>query len=68
VETTYSVPGISCDRCKAAIEGELAGVAEVTSVTVDVAAKTVRVEGGASEEAVRSAIDEAGYEVTSVAS
>jgi copper chaperone CopZ len=64
---TYNVPGISCDNCKRAIEGELSKVPEVTQVTVDVAAKTVRVEGTASDEAVQAAIDEAGYEVASVA-
>jgi copper chaperone len=65
---TYSVPGISCDHCKRAIEGELATLEGVGAVTVDVSARTVRVEGDASDEAVRAAIDEAGYEVASVAS
>lgn len=64
---TYSVPGISCDNCKQAIEGEVAKLSGVSEVTVDVAAKTVRVDGAASDEAVRAAIDEAGYEVAAVA-
>ena len=59
---TYSVPGISCDNCKQAIEGELAKLAAVTEVAVDVAAKIVRVDGDASDEAIRAAIDEAGYQ------
>ncbi len=63
---TYSVPGISCDHCKHAIEAELARVSEVASVTVDVAGKTVRVEGEASEDVIRAAIDEAGYDVAGV--
>jgi copper chaperone CopZ len=63
MERTYSVPGISCDHCKHAIEGEVATVAGVDGVTVDVAAKTVTVVGEAPDEAVRAAIDEAGYEV-----
>jgi copper chaperone len=63
---TYSVPGISCDHCKSAIERELSALEGATTVTVDVAAKTVRVEGDATDEAVRAAIDEAGYEVASV--
>ena len=33
---TYSVPGISCDHCKRAIEGEVTGVADVVSVDVDI--------------------------------
>lgn len=58
----YSVPGISCGHCKAAIEGEVAKVAGVERVVVDVGTRTVEVEGGA-DDAVRAAIDEAGYDV-----
>lgn len=59
----YSVPGISCDHCKSAIEGEVGSVAGVTSVEVDIEAKTVAVDGDASDAAIRAAIDEAGYDV-----
>lgn len=59
----YSVPGISCGHCKAAIEGEVGKVVGVERVEVDVEAKTVRVEGSASDQAVRGAVDDAGYEV-----
>lgn len=64
----YSVPGISCGHCKQAIETEVSKVVGVDTVRVDVVAKTVAVEGKASDEAVRAAIDEAGYDVASVAS
>jgi copper chaperone len=60
---TYSVPGISCGHCKDAIEREVGALAEVSRVEVDVEARRVTVEGPASAEAVRAAIDEAGYEV-----
>lgn len=60
---TYAVPTISCEHCKHAIETEVNKLADVTMVEVDVSSKTVRVEGEASDEAVRSAIDEAGYDV-----
>ena len=63
---TYSVPGISCDHCKHAIETEVAKLATVTVVDVDVAAKTVHVEGDATDAAIRAAIDEAGYDVEGV--
>ena len=59
---TYSVPGVSCDHCKSAIEAELDTVAGVASAVVDVAAKTVTVDGG-DDAAIREAIDEAGYDV-----
>jgi copper chaperone len=59
---TYSVPGISCDHCKHAIETEVAGVEGVSEVTVDIDAKLVSVTGG-DDAAIRSAIDDAGYDV-----
>ncbi|MGH9041817.1 MAG: heavy-metal-associated domain-containing protein [Acidimicrobiia bacterium] len=62
----YSVPGISCGHCKAAIEGEVSKVSGVALVDVDVETKTVRVEGDATDEAVRGAVDEAGYEVAGI--
>ena len=59
---TFSVPGISCDHCKRAIETEVSGVATVESVDVDVAAKLVTVVGG-DDAAIRTAIDDAGYDI-----
>lgn len=64
---TYSVPGISCGHCKSAIEGGIAPLPDVDSVTVDIDAKTVLVVGDITEDAVRAAVDEAGYEVIAVA-
>ncbi|MDQ4131658.1 MAG: cation transporter [Actinomycetota bacterium] len=60
---TYSVPGVTCDHCKNAIESELGGVAGVASAQVDVGAKQVTVEGDAGDDEIRAAIEEAGYEV-----
>lgn len=62
----YSVPGISCDHCRRAIETEVTAVEGVSDVDVDVDAKTVRVAGG-DDPAIRAAIDEAGFDVASVA-
>jgi len=59
----YSVPAISCGHCQAAIEAAVATVAGVESVDVDIAARTVRVAGDAPDAAIRSAIDDAGYDV-----
>ena len=62
MERTYSVPGISCGHCKQAIESEVSGVLGVETVDVDIDAKTVLVDGG-DDDAIRAAIEEAGYEV-----
>ena len=61
---TYSVPGISCEHCRAAITGEVAQVERVTGVEVDLDAKRVTVHGEDPDDAaVRAAIDDAGYDV-----
>ncbi|KAA0233316.1 MAG: hypothetical protein JJLCMIEE_00407 [Acidimicrobiales bacterium] len=65
-ERTYSVPGISCEHCKHAIESELAKLEGVDAVTVDVAGRLVKVVGSVSDEQIRQAVDEAGYEVASL--
>ncbi len=61
--TTYSVPGMTCDHCVAAVDGEVRKVAGVVDVAVDLATKEVRVSGDPSPDDVVAAIDEAGYEV-----
>lgn len=60
---SFDVPDISCDHCKNAIEGEVGTLDGVDDVQVDVEARRVTVEGRATDEAIRAAIEEAGYEV-----
>ena len=60
---TYTVPGIHCAHCSAAISTEVGKVAGVTAVDVDLEAKVVAVRGSAVDDrSVRHAIAEAGYE------
>jgi copper chaperone len=64
---TYSVPGMHCDHCKAAITGELEAVPGVASVAVDLEKKLVTVRGGDLDEAALvAAIGEAGYDAERV--
>jgi len=61
---TFSVPEVSCDHCERAITAEVGKLAGVASVTVDLVAKTVTVDGTALDrDALVAAIDEAGYDV-----
>lgn len=60
---TYSVPTISCEHCRQAIEAEVNKLSDIRRVEVDVPSRTVRVEGDPSEDAIRAAIAEAGYVV-----
>ena len=63
-QLTYTVPGVSCGHCRAAITSEVEKVAGVVSVDVDLDAKRVTVDGaGLDDAALRAAIDEAGYDV-----
>jgi copper chaperone len=63
-QLTYSVPGMSCGHCRAAITAEVEQLAGVTSVDVDLPAKRVSVGGDQLDDAaIRAAIDEAGYDV-----
>jgi len=59
----YSVPGIHCGHCKAAVTRELEGVSGVEIVEVDLATKLVTVGGdGLDDAGLVAAIDEAGYD------
>lgn len=62
--TTYSVPDVSCDHCVAAITGAVSPLEGVENVAVSVDAKTVTVDGSFADDAVRSAITEAGYPIS----
>ena len=65
---TYSVPGIHCGHCKAAVSRELEAVTGVDGVEVDLERKLVRVRGEALDDAALiAAIDEAGYDAERVA-
>lgn len=59
---TYTVPDISCDHCKSAIERHVTPIIGVDTVTVDIDNKTVTVTGGDPSE-IETAIADAGYAV-----
>jgi copper chaperone CopZ len=60
---TYIVPGMHCSHCEHAVKTEVGHVAGVHSVDVDLETTLVTVSGeGISDEAVREAIVEAGYD------
>jgi len=59
----YSVPGIHCAHCGMSIREEVSEVAGVEAVDVDIDAKVVTIRGRElSDERLRAAIAEAGYE------
>ncbi|MEO6142676.1 MAG: heavy-metal-associated domain-containing protein [Dermatophilaceae bacterium] len=61
--TTFHVDGMTCQRCKAAVIGEISGLDGVAMVTVDVATGTVTVlaEQPVDRVDVAGAVEKAGY-------
>jgi len=62
---TYTVTGMTCGHCVAAVTGEVGEVAGVRDVSVDLdtGQVTVSADGDLDDAAVREAVEEAGYEV-----
>lgn len=62
---TYAVTGMSCQHCVDAVTTELTKLDPVSDVAVDLDAGTVAVTSTEplSTDAVRSAVDEAGYDL-----
>ena len=61
--TTYRVTGMTCGHCAGAVSGELSTLSGVRDVQVDVGsgAVTVTSDTPLPVDAVRAAVDEAGY-------
>ncbi|QTE30167.1 heavy-metal-associated domain-containing protein [Pengzhenrongella sicca] len=69
--TNYTVAGMTCGHCVAAVSAEVGKIAGVRSVEIDLVAggtSAVRVasEAELAVDDVRAAVDEAGYELTGV--
>jgi copper chaperone len=63
--STYTVTGMTCGHCVNAVSSEVGKLPGVTDVAVDLATETVTVtsETPLDPQAVRAAVDEAGYEL-----
>ncbi|MDX6264478.1 MAG: copper chaperone [Kribbellaceae bacterium] len=66
--TTYSVSGMTCGHCTAAVTEELTKLSGVQEVSIDLnaggtSAVHVTSETALDDTAVREAVDEAGYEL-----
>jgi copper chaperone CopZ len=65
VTSTYTVSGMTCEHCVAAVTGELSTLPGVADVRVDLGSGAVIVtsEAPLPADAVRAAVDEAGYQL-----
>ena len=60
---SFTVPGMTCGHCEAAVKGEISKLSSVTDVTVDLGTKVVVVSGADLDQAsIFAAVDEAGFE------
>lgn len=67
MEKTISISGMNCNHCKAAVEGALSELAGVSSVSVDLeGGKAVIACDNVADDAIRAAIDDAGFDVTGI--
>ena len=63
-ETTYTVTGMTCSHCALSVREEVSEVAGVESVDVELATGRLVVRGErVDDDAVKTAVAEAGYEV-----
>ncbi len=61
-QRTYNVTGMSCEHCVAAVKAEVSELPGVSGVDVDLDSGVLVVRGsGVDDEAVRSAVESAGY-------
>jgi copper chaperone len=63
--STYNVTGMTCGHCVASVTEEVSEVAGVRDVQVDLDSGRMVVTGEADDAAVRAAVEEAGYAVSS---
>lgn len=60
----YAVRGMTCDHCRNSVSEEVAELEGVEDVAVDLVSGLVEVRGqGFSDDAVKTAVEEAGYEL-----
>lgn len=63
--TTYKVQGMTCGHCVSAVTEEVSKIKGVTGVDIDLSSGNVTVTSNTplADDAVREAVDEAGYEL-----
>lgn len=63
---TVVIEGMMCEHCKKAVTKALEGIDGATGAEVDLEAKTGVVTGNVTDEAIKAAVEDAGYEVVEI--
>lgn len=68
MKKTISIEGMSCNHCVAHVKEALEGLEGVTTVKVDLDKKCASIESKSevNDEAIKSVIEDAGYDVTKI--
>lgn len=61
-----SIEGMSCGHCVKHVKDALEELQDIDTVEVDLENKQAVIEGNVSDEAIKEAIEEAGYDVTNI--
>lgn len=61
MKQTFIINGMNCNHCRTSAEKAILSVPGVTSASVDLATKVAQVEGTATAEAIRKAVEEVGF-------
>ena len=64
--TVYCVEGMHCNHCKAAVETAVGKLNGVAAAEANPSANTLTVTGSAPESAIRTAVEQAGFEFKGV--
>ena len=69
MEKVMAIEGMSCQHCVKAVEKALSALSGVSAVTVELAKKQAAItlnDAAVSNEALKAAVEEAGYEVLDI--
>ncbi len=63
MKNEYSIEGVKCGGCVAAVKEKLSKLDNVDNVEVNIQEKTIEVEGGASKEDLQAALSDTNYKI-----
>lgn len=63
MKNEYSIEGVKCGGCVAAVKEKLSKLDNVNNVEINIQEKTIGVEGGASKEDLQAALSDTNYKI-----
>ena len=63
MKNEYSIEGVKCGGCVAAVKEKLSKLDNVNNVEINIQEKTIEVEGGASKEDLQAALVETNFKI-----